>query len=78
LSAVLDAVTTLAGILPEEDDNQKLDRLEKLAAICELDVAETLPMLASLLVVKVGDRYTSPGGDANEQRERTFPCSQNC
>ena len=72
LSAVLDAVTTLAGILPEEDDNQKLDRLEKLAAVCQLDVAETLPTLASLLAVKVGDRYAAPGGDANEQRERTL------
>lgn len=72
LSAVLDALTTLAGLLPDDDDNQKLDRLERLAADCDLDVAETLPTLASLLGTSVGDRYTSPGGDANEQRERTL------
>ena len=72
LSAVLDAVVTLAGIAPDEDDNQKLDRLEKLAVDCGLDAGEALPTLASLLAVHVGDRYPSPGGDANEQRERTL------
>lgn len=72
LSAVIDAVANLAGLLPEDDDNQKLDRLEKLAAICDLDPGETIPTLASLLAINVGDRYAPPGGDANEQRERTL------
>ena len=71
LAAVLDAVTSLAGILPEDDDDRKLDRLETLAANCGLDRAEALPTLASLLAVNAGDRYTS-GGDANEQREHTL------
>jgi class 3 adenylate cyclase/tetratricopeptide (TPR) repeat protein len=72
LSAVIDAVAILAGLLPEDDDNQKLDRLERLAAICDLDPGEAIPTLASLLAINVGDRYAPPGGDANEQRERTL------
>ena len=72
LSPVVDAVTSLAGLLPGHDDNQKLDRLERLAANCGLDVGQALPSLASLLAIDVGDRYTPPGGDANEQRERTL------
>ena len=72
LSPVLDAMTSLAEILPEHDDNRKLDRLEKLAADCGLEMGETVPTLATVLAIDVGDRYTSPGGDANEQRERTL------
>lgn len=72
LSPVIDAVANLAGLLPEDDDNQKLDRLEKLAAICDLNPGEAIPTLASLLAINAGDRYAPPGGDANEQRERTL------
>lgn len=72
LSAVIDAVASLAGILPEDVDNQKLDRLEKLAAICDLVPGEAIPTLASLLAIHVGDRYAPPAGDAHEQRERTL------
>ena len=71
LSPVMDAVANLAGLLPEDDNNKKLDRLEKLATICQLDPGETIPTLASLLAVNVGDRYALPSGDANAQRERS-------
>ena len=43
LSPVIDAMTNLAGLSPEDDNNQKLDRLEKLAATAVWTLAKRCP-----------------------------------
>lgn len=54
------------------DDEEKLTQIEGFLAEYNQKLEETVPLMASLLQVDLGDRYQPPGYSAQRQREATL------
>ena len=54
------------------DDEEKLTQIEGLLAEYNQVLDETVPLMAALLQVSLGDRYQPPGYSAQRQREATL------
>jgi hypothetical protein len=53
-------------------DDERLGRIEGLLAEFNQDLEETVPLMANLLQVPLGDRYRPPGSSAQVQRQATM------
>jgi hypothetical protein len=56
----------------EATDDERLDRIEGLLAEFNQDLEQTVPLLAGLLQVPLGERYRPPGSSPPVQRQATM------
>jgi class 3 adenylate cyclase/predicted ATPase len=72
LYPVIDLLERAAGFTRDDTPAEKLNKLEALvsAAVDDLDAA--VPLLARLLSVPIGDRYSPPEMSPEQQKQRTF------
>jgi class 3 adenylate cyclase/tetratricopeptide (TPR) repeat protein len=61
-----------AGIGPQDTSEQKLDKLEAMLALGTQEVARATSLIAALLSVPIGERYTPLGLSPVQQRRQTF------
>jgi len=61
-----------AGIRSQDAPGQKLDKLEAMLALGTQQVANAAPLIAALLSIPTGERYTPLGLNPVQQRRQTF------
>src|SRR6516225_7992013 len=74
-SALYPVITELehkAKIASNDASSVRLEKIESLLREEGLNLDETLPVLAGLLSIATGDRYTSPDVDPQRRKERTL------
>jgi class 3 adenylate cyclase/tetratricopeptide (TPR) repeat protein/ABC-type transport system involved in cytochrome c biogenesis ATPase subunit len=68
---IIDMLPRLLGWQPEDDAGARLLKLERAVALCDLKLAETVPLLAALLSLPADDRYPARPLSAQRQRQLT-------
>jgi class 3 adenylate cyclase/predicted ATPase len=72
LYPILSIIGRLAGLVSDEPDSAKLDKLETMIVGCGLEAREIAPFLAVALSIATGDRYPPIDLTAAEWKERTM------
>lgn len=72
LYPILSEIERSAGLVGDEPQSTKLDKLEAMIARYGLDAREIAPFLAVALSIPTGDRYPSIDLTAAERKERTM------
>jgi class 3 adenylate cyclase len=74
-SALYPAIAQLeraAGLRREDTAEQRLDKLEAVLLQANSDISETAPLLANLLSIPTGSRYTEVGLTPQKRKEKTL------
>jgi len=72
LHPVIEQLQRAAGFIRGDPPEQKLAKLDALLALSTKNVAEVVPLLASLLSIPVGNRYPPLNLDPQRQKEKTL------
>ncbi|MCK1606571.1 AAA family ATPase [Bradyrhizobium sp. 166] len=72
LYPVIGLLERAAGIRREDAPEQQLDKLEAMLALATSDVHESAPVLADLLAIPTGERYSPLALSPHQKKERTF------